>query len=103
MPNAGLYISASLGECSCVKTITEQEAERDFGKFAEMASAGESILVTHNGQPWVVLQAPRKNGTRPFAAQWPDYPAHWQQHFPDGPTSGPTATELLAQDKEDRF
>lgn len=68
-----------------------------------MASIGESILVTHNGQPLVVLQAPRKGGVHACATQWPDYPAHWQQHFPDGPTSGPTATELLAQDKEDRF
>lgn len=101
--NAGLYMSASLDDSSCVKTITEQEAERHFGKFAEMASAGESILVTHNGQPWVVLQPPRKGGIPSSVAQWPDYPAHWRQHFPGGPTSGPTATELLAQDKEDRF
>ncbi len=86
-----------------MKTITAQEAEQHFGKFAEMASAGESILVTHDGRPWVVLQAPRKGGNRPRAARWPDYPAHWKLHFPNGPAQGPTATELLGQDKEDRF
>ena len=84
-------------------TITEKQVAQQFGKFAKIANNGQRILVTHDGQPWVVLQPPpRAKNTRP-AVQWPDYPAHWKQHFPDGPTPGPTATELLAQDKEDRF
>ena len=62
-----------------MKTITEQEAERDFGKFAEMASAGESILVTHNGQPWVVLQTARKGGIQPRTAARP-FPLLTSQH-----------------------
>ena len=68
-----------------------------------MAKAGESILVTQDGKPWVVLQAPRQGGNQPRTGRWPDYPAYWKQHFPDGPAHGPTATELLSQDKEDRF
>lgn len=86
-----------------MKTITARQAGRQFEKFAKMANGGERILVTHNGQPWVVLQAPPRAKQAPLAGQWPDYPAHWRQHFPNGFTRGPTATELLAQDREDRF
>lgn len=98
-----LYILAVRDDSFSVKTITAQEAERSFGKFAAMANAGESILVTHDGKPWVVLQAPRMGQGPRGVATWPDYPTHWKEHFPNGPTDGPTATELLAQDKEDRF
>jgi len=86
-----------------MKTITAQQAGRQFEKFAKMANGGERILVTHNGRPWVVLQPPPRAKQSSLASQWPDYPAHWRKHFPDGFSRGPTATELLAQDREDRF
>jgi hypothetical protein len=86
-----------------MKTITAQQAERQFEKFATMANSGERILVTHNGQPWIVLHPPPRAKRTGLAGQWPDYPAHWRQHFQTGFTEGPTATELLAQDKADRF
>jgi antitoxin (DNA-binding transcriptional repressor) of toxin-antitoxin stability system len=86
-----------------VKTITTQQAEQQFEKFAKLANNGERILVTHNGEPWVVLQPPPRAKRSPIAHEWPDYPTHWRKHFPNGIAGGPTATELLAQDKEDRF
>jgi hypothetical protein len=33
---------------------------------------------------------------------WPDFAARLAPHYPK-PVAGPTAAELLAQDKEDRF
>jgi hypothetical protein len=68
-----------------------------------MAHAGKRILVTNAGQPWIVFEPAKKAKERPTSGKWPDYPAHWRKHFPNGPSHGPTATELLAQDKEDRF
>jgi hypothetical protein len=88
---------------SRVKTITTRQAVRQFKKFSKMANAGERILVTHAGQPWVVFEPPRKVRKDRVPVKWPDYPAHWRKHFPNGPSHGPTATELLAQDREDRF
>jgi hypothetical protein len=88
---------------SLMKTITAQQAGRDFEKFARLANGGERILVTHNGQPWVVLQPPLQARDTPLAGRWPDYPAHWREHFSNGFSRGPTATELLGQDREDRF
>jgi prevent-host-death family protein len=86
-----------------MKTITAQQAGQEFEKFAKIANSGERIVVTHNGQPWVVLQPPPRAKHAPLAGRWPDYPAHWRQHFANGFARGPTATELLAQDKADRF
>jgi len=83
--------------------ITKQQAEQQFEKFANMAHAGERILVTRDGQPWLVLQPPPRAKPALGSQGWPDYPAHWREHFPNGFTGGPTATELLAKDKEDRF
>ena len=86
-----------------MKTITAQQAGRQFEKFAKMVNAGEPILVTQDGQPWVVLRPPPHSKQVSPPRQWPDYAAHWRQHFPNGFSDGPTATEVLAQDREDRF
>lgn len=86
-----------------MKKITTRQAVRQFKKFSKMANAGKRILVTNGGQPWIVFEPPKKAKEHPASGKWPDYPAHWRKHFPNGPSHGPTATELLAQDKEDRF
>ena len=87
-----------------MKKITTRQAALEFDKFANLAHAGERILVTHAGQPWVVLEPPPKKGKDLRApSRWPDFPAHWRKHFSDGFSRGLTATELLARDKEDRF
>jgi len=99
----GLTKSCSARKFWVMLTITEQQATEQFGKFAKMASDGQRILVTLEGQPLVILQPPPKAKGEHGASHWPDYPAHWQTNFPDGPGLGSTATELLAQDKEDRF
>jgi antitoxin (DNA-binding transcriptional repressor) of toxin-antitoxin stability system len=83
-------------------TITTRQAVHEFGKYARLAKAGKKILVTHAGTPLVLLQAPPKARRQKAPKAWPDFPAHWRRHF-DDLRSGPTATELLAQDKEDRF
>jgi antitoxin (DNA-binding transcriptional repressor) of toxin-antitoxin stability system len=84
-------------------TVTEEEAAEQFGKFVQMANAGQRIIITHDGKPWVVLQALPERKESPRSVQWPNYPAHWKKSFPEGTSQGPTATELLARDKEDRF
>ena len=88
-----------------MKTISTQQAVQQFDEYSELAHNGEKILVTRSGKPWVVLTSP----TAPLKAelgndrlQWPDFAARLAPHYP-APIAGPTATELLAQDKEDRF
>ena len=57
------------------------------------------------GQPWVMLAPATLAPTGAAgekAVEWPDFEAHWKRHF-SHPISGPTATEMLAEDKEDRF
>jgi len=46
--------------------------------------------------------APVKGEPANGKLQWPDFAARLAPHYP-APVGGPTATELLAQDKEDRF
>jgi antitoxin (DNA-binding transcriptional repressor) of toxin-antitoxin stability system len=86
-----------------VKTITTQQAAEQFTEFARMANAGERILVTQDGEPWVVLEAPHNNAILRAPSDWPDFQSYWRKNFPDGPIQGPSATQLLAHEKEDRF
>ena len=88
-----------------MKTISEQQAVRQFDEYSELAHNGEKILVTRAGKPWVVLTSPAAPiipGPTDGKLEWPDFAARLASHYPT-PTTGPTATELLAQDKEDRF
>jgi len=95
-----------MGQCLAgMRTITTQQAAEQFGKYALLAHEGEKILVTHSGQPWVMLAPP----VMPMAPQttvakleWPDFAGRLAPYYPK-PVEGPTATELLAQEKEDRF
>ena len=93
------------GSLRGMKTISAQEAAERFGDYARQAHAGEKILVTLEGKPWVVL-APATAQERPAPSQqktkWPDFAGRLAPHYPQVPP-GPTATELLAEDKEDRF
>ena len=63
------------------------------------------IVVTRGGKPWVVL-APPALPVQAEAAdgqlKWPDFAARLAPHYPV-PVAGPMATDLLGQDKEDRF
>jgi len=88
-----------------MKTISAQQAVQQFDEYSDLAHNGEKILVTRGGEPWVVLTSP----AAPLQAEpgngrlkWPDFAARLAAHYP-APVAGPTATELLAQDKEDRF
>jgi hypothetical protein len=88
-----------------MKTISAQQAVKQFEEFSKLAHDGHKILVTREGKPWVVLAPPgaashAESGGNEL--EWPDFEAHWKKHFPE-PLAGVTATELLAQDKEDRF
>jgi antitoxin (DNA-binding transcriptional repressor) of toxin-antitoxin stability system len=38
-----------------MKTITKQKARQGFDTIADLAHAGETVLVTHGGKPWVKL------------------------------------------------
>jgi len=88
-----------------MKTINEQQAVQQFDEYSELAHNGEKILVTRSGKPWVLLSPPAvplkaepTNGN----LKWPDFAVRLAPHYPAS-VVGPTATELLAQDKEDRF
>ena len=88
-----------------MKTISAEQAVQHFDEFSKLAHDGHKILVTREGEPWVILAPPTpashsEPGGNKLA--WPDFEAHWKKHFPE-PLAGPTATELLAEDKEDRF
>ena len=88
-----------------MKTINAQEAVQGFDKFSELAHNGERILVTRGGKPWIMLAPPTvPTETKPDAGklEWPDFAGRLVQNYPH-PVPGPTATELLAQEKEDRF
>jgi hypothetical protein len=88
-----------------MKTISARQAVQQFDEFSKLAHEGHKILVTREGKPWVIL-APPSPASRSMSGEneleWPDFEAHWQKHFPE-PLAGATATELLAEDKEDRF
>ena len=91
-----------------MKTISAQQAAQQFDEYSELAHNGERILVTRGGKPWVWLTPPAAplKGVKGEPANgklaWPDFAARLAPHYP-APVTGPTATELLAQDKEDRF
>jgi hypothetical protein len=88
-----------------MKKITSVEAARQFEAFAERAHNGEKFLVIRDGQPWVVLAPVTPLPPIPPKAaglQWPDFAARLRSHYAE-PVIGPTATELLADDKDDRF
>jgi antitoxin (DNA-binding transcriptional repressor) of toxin-antitoxin stability system len=47
-----------------MKTVTKQQAAQGFDMIADLAHAGETVVVTHGGKPWIKLvsAAKRKNG-----------------------------------------
>jgi hypothetical protein len=88
-----------------MKTISTQQVIEQFDEYSQLAHDGQRILVTRGGKPWVVLAPPAiGNQAEPAAKKlaWPDFAGRLAEHY-RVPVAGPTATELLAQDKEDRF
>jgi hypothetical protein len=88
-----------------MKTLSEQQAVKQFDEYSELARNGEGILVTRGGQPRILLTppaAPLKAEPANGKLKWPDFAARLLPHY-SAPATGPTATELLAHDKEDRF
>ena len=88
-----------------MKIITTQEAAQSFEDIARRAHDGERILITHDGEPWAVLSPAASRAEKqpgPNGLTWPDFAARLAPYYPE-PVEGPTATELLARDKEDRF
>jgi len=88
-----------------MKTITTHEAAEKFEDFAKRAHNGEKFLVTRDGEPWVVLAppaSPKELLSKENGLKWPDFAARLEPYYTDH-LAGPTATELLAKDKEDRF
>ncbi len=87
-----------------MKTVSVQEAAREFDKYARRAHEGERILVTQRDEPWVVLAPPTtERSARPGERlAWPDSAARLEPFYTEV-VPGPTATELLAQDKDDCF
>ena len=38
-----------------MKTVTKQQAVQGFDMIADLAHAGETVIVTHGGKPWIKL------------------------------------------------
>jgi antitoxin (DNA-binding transcriptional repressor) of toxin-antitoxin stability system len=38
-----------------MKTVTREEVLRGFDIIADLAHAGETVIVTHDGKPWIKL------------------------------------------------
>jgi hypothetical protein len=88
-----------------MKTITAEQAAEEFKKYSTAAHRGERIMVTLDGKPWVVLSPPPAPSLTPSAnnkLNWPDFAARLAPHYPEN-VPGPTAADLLADDREDRF
>ena len=88
-----------------MKTISAQQAVQQFDEYSKLAHNGERIMVTRAGKPWVLLAppaAPIKTEPANGKLVWPDFAARLGPHYL-APVAGPTAAELLAQDREDRF
>jgi len=88
-----------------MRIITTQEAAQQFEDVARLAHNGERILITRDGEPWAVLSPPAVGAANQPAAnglKWPDFAGRLAPYYPQ-PVEGPTATGLLAQDKQDRF
>jgi antitoxin (DNA-binding transcriptional repressor) of toxin-antitoxin stability system len=47
-----------------MRTVTKQQAVQSFDKVGDLAHAGETVIVTHGGRPWIKLweTAPSKTG-----------------------------------------
>jgi antitoxin (DNA-binding transcriptional repressor) of toxin-antitoxin stability system len=88
-----------------VKTISAEQAAREFEEYSKLAHEGERILVTLHGKPWILLSPATieiKSEQRAISSGWPDFAARLAGTYP-GPASGPTAAEILAEDRNDRF
>ena len=52
-----------------MKTVTKHEALRDFDALGKLANAGETVVVTDGGEPWIKLvPAGRAKGGKSAAA-----------------------------------
>lgn len=38
-----------------MKTVTKQQAVQRFDMIGDLAHAGETVIVTHGGKPWIKL------------------------------------------------
>jgi antitoxin (DNA-binding transcriptional repressor) of toxin-antitoxin stability system len=38
-----------------MKTVTKQQAVQGFDMIGDLAHAGETVIVTHGGKPWIKL------------------------------------------------
>ncbi|HEV7926446.1 MAG TPA: hypothetical protein VGR14_13880 [Verrucomicrobiae bacterium] len=38
-----------------MKTVTKQQASQGFEMIGDLAHAGETVVVTHDGKPWIKL------------------------------------------------
>jgi hypothetical protein len=88
-----------------MKTVSAQQMIERFDEYSQLAHNGQRILVTRGGKPWVVLAPPAvAMDAEPEGEKldWPDFAGRLAKHYPV-PVAGPTATELLAHDKEDRY
>lgn len=55
--------------CLGMKTVTKQEALRGFDALGKLANAGETVVVTEGGEPWIKLvPAVRTKGGKSAAA-----------------------------------
>jgi antitoxin (DNA-binding transcriptional repressor) of toxin-antitoxin stability system len=51
-----------------MKTVTKEQAIQGFDIIGDLANAGETVIVTHGGKPWIKLMPALKRKTGKSAA-----------------------------------
>ncbi len=63
-----------------MKTVSKQQAGKNFLKVADLAHGGETVMITHDGQPWCkIIPA---NGTAPRRKSAADFQERLEKIFP---------------------
>ena len=57
-----------------MKTVSKQQAGKNFPKVADLAHGGETVMVMHGGQPWCKIipangKPPRRKSATEFQAR----------------------------------
>ncbi len=85
---------------SNMKAASVREMQHDLKRLLAYVESGEEIAVTRRGRlvaRIVPARAERK------AVRWPDFEGRLRRLFPGGPPPGPSPSEIIRRQREERF